>query len=222
MKQKSEKNLEKKKLIKHLEDLRNILIKTFIIFFIFFVISYLTVSSKILYFFMKRIQFIQISPIDLPLTQLIISSYLSLLIILPYCLIKFKEFLKPASYESTLVEKLTQNISYVIFLFYISFSFTFVLFYYILKIILLPIAIREFFSWFIRVHFYLFISMIIILLFNISRRVFYVLSFILGAIFTPPDVMSQITFALILITFYEISNVIKQIKKNFKKKSLLG
>ena len=36
------------------------------------------------------------------------------------------------------------------------------------------------------------------------RKYYIILSFIIGAIFTPPDIFSQIFIAMIMIVFYEI------------------
>lgn len=46
--------------------------------------------------------------------------------------------------------------------------------------------------------------------FKNNRRFIIVISFVMGAIFTPPDIMSQIILALILIIMFEISILISQ------------
>jgi sec-independent protein translocase protein TatC len=53
-----------------------------------------------------------------------------------------------------------------------------------------------------------------------ARKYFMIFALILGAFFTPPDVISQVAFALPLICFYELCYLYSHIRKRLRKPSL--
>lgn len=48
-----------------------------------------------------------------------------------------------------------------------------------------------------------------------SRKFFYLTAFVLGALLTPPDVLTQLFLAIPLILFFELALIISRLKQNF-------
>jgi len=214
----------------HLEELRLRIIYVVIIFVVIFLIS-LSQSQKILEWIKNNsISLIFIHPAEVLLVRLKLAFYSAMILCYPVALYQLFKFIQSAIF------KVKQA---VLFLFlslclFISciFVYKFFVFPYILKF-LIKFTIPEILPQitvnnYVSVFFTLFLILVILFqlpvvivggvcvgIINLEflrhrRREIYLLSFIVSAVLTPPDVLSQLLLALPLIVLLELSILISR------------
>jgi len=225
-------NNEKKPFLEHLEELRLRVIYS-LLFFILIFIGLFFFSPHILNLISKDFMdgtfvIISLNPTEVILSELRISFFLALILSLPVFIYHFLRFVKPAmtnkekSFASAFI-----FISPLLFLLGIWFAYSFVLRFvirFLSRVSLLAVqnnfwSLREFisfiltFSFSFGLIFQLPLVMFVLRLLNIVnkeafvryRPFVYVLIFVLAAIITPPDVVTQILLAIPLVLLYELS-----------------
>ncbi|MDY6065825.1 MAG: twin-arginine translocase subunit TatC [Finegoldia sp.] len=216
-------------LVGHLEELRKMIIKIILSLFIVFILVYIN-SEKILSFVLrpsKDIQFIYTKPEELLVSYLKIFIAASLVISIPLIFYHIWKFIRPAFTREE--KKFARKILLLIILqIYIGLIFS----YYVMLPISLKfllnfstsnirplITVENYLSFLIN------ISLTIVLIFQLpiiviiltklkiltsyrmsqyKKYIIFVI-FIIAAVMTPPDVISQLIIALPMILLYEIS-----------------
>lgn len=230
-------NMKKKSIYEHFEDLRECFLKTIFILFITFFISIFFSHGIIVYFvetFAKSgVVFISLSPFEILIAKIKLAFFLAFLISFPVISFIFFTFIKEGMKRKEF-QFLKKTFLLSILIFYLGF---FLSFFILIKISLnfFPLL-----SFVVGIHNYWSISKFISFMFTTSitiglvfeipvaitilikmgiinreviemgRPFFIIFSFIIAAILTPPDILTQIIVALPLILFFEIS--IKLIK----------
>lgn len=221
-------------LISHLEELKTRLVRSLIALGIGFFISYalkdylfLIITRPLVKVLPEGAHMIFISPPEAFITYIKIAFYFGLFFSSPYILMQVWKFVSPGLYDHEKKYIVPFFIfSSLLFLFGISFCYFFVLplaFQFFLTFT------SEFLKPMFAVKDYLSLSLKLIFLFGLSfelpvfiffmakvgivdapflarhRRYAILLIFIMAAILTPPDVLSQIMMAIPLMGLYEIS-----------------
>lgn len=225
--------MQEKSLIEHLNDIKVILIRLILIFLVLFCLFFY--YSNIIFDFIlvklggaDKLKLIFKDVAGGLSAKVFLSFAISIIILLPYVAVEVFYFSKPAfniklSYllifiASNLLYFLSQILTFLFILpifleILTSFGFFGVDFYidanlyisFILKILLVfailfqsPIVLMMLIK----------LNILQIEFLKSKRRVIFVLSFVVGAILTPPDVISQITVALIIYILFELTLVI--------------
>jgi len=215
--------------LSHLRELRLRVIRLLIIFVMFFSSAFV-LSERLVTFIVSTLPQLTIatlSPPDYILAKLSLSLWSSVLAVVPFALIELYLFSKPGLMKSE-VRALGKLIVPVTLLFYAGVSFG-VLFIVplLLKLLaaLTPATISNIWSISRIVRFYCNIALVLGLLFEFpvaamtlsklgmvsrsslaaKRRYVYVGLFLFAALVTPPDVFSQILFAVPLVLMYELT-----------------
>ncbi len=227
----------KQTVISHLEELRKRLIIIAIVFFILFTACFF-LSDFIINFIkdnlLINIKVIVISPFEIILTKLNITLFLAMFLTIPLIFYQFIVYLKPG------LKKNEYKILFFSMFFFILLFFTGIIFCYfiLLKIgifylakLAMNIDIGNYWS-FSKIISFIFVSclalgfifelplMLIVLrklnlvnyeTLKAKRSYLYLISFILAAIITSPDPVTQILVAFPIIILYEISLLIIRI-----------
>lgn len=220
-----EKDLHTKDLVSHISDIKTLIIKLFIVFCLCFAVAYNFHESIINVIQNKFLQSHKLHyfTIEAPFFLSLKISFLgSIILFLPFF------FVFIGSYASCLFKKKFLFSCYVISSLSLFYCGIFVGFYYIV-----PFVVKFMFSMANGVEFTLnassffntifmlccvfgFVFQVPILIFGLLqsgivsiekikkfRKIYIILSFVVGAIVTPPDVVSQIIVALLFIILFE-------------------
>lgn len=227
-------NKEELKTVKeHLIDLKKLLSKNFIIFVLFFILLFFF-GEKIILFFIDyfKLSLFVLSPLEMIKTQMMVAIYLSILFILPFFMIQLFIFSKTLIKEK-MKKKVLIYFSSSIFLAIIGFLFGIFIFskFSLNFFNALPQEIIAMWGVYESINFIMIngfafsltLQTIIIIpilvnlgLLNIetlkkSRGIVIVISFIISAIITPPDIVTQTLMALPLLICLEIGMLISKI-----------
>ena len=220
----------------HLDELRNRIIKSILFSIIFTVVSYLY-SDKIIQFLISPINEHLINFQVLKITSIFfvklgVSVVFGLLISFPFILFQILKFILPV-FEKLTIRKVVffTFLSYLLFLFGMLFGYKVIIPFSIsfftelssgIEYIGLNYTLENYLSyimWILVASSLIFqLPFILIILVKIkiftlqnlinSRKHFIVFFFILGALMTPPDPMSQIFIVIPLIFLFEISIIL--------------
>lgn len=226
--------MPKQSVITHLEELRKRLIIILVSIFFLFILCFLF-NNLIIDFLrsnlLKNINIIVITPFEIILTKINLSLYMALFLSIPIILYQVVLFVKPA-----LNKKEKRILYYGIFLFFILFllglSFAYLV---LLKIgiaylakIAITAGIQNFWSFRYVVSFIFFSGLALGLVFEMplilyllnklnlisiqrikkARSYIYIGAFILAALITAPDPLTQLLIAIPLLILFEVSVVV--------------
>ncbi len=224
----------------HLDELRRRLIRILICLFLFALAAYIY-ADKVLFFLGRDVGgLIFISPAELFITRIKLALWLSFLISFPILIFEVFSYILPA-----LIGASRRNLKYLI-LFSILFFYGGIIFSYKFFLpltldfllntgtdkITAMISVGRYVSFLclflfcfgvvalipVMLIFCLRSDMISLELLKKKRKYLYVIAFIIAAIITPPDAITQVLFAIPIILFYEISILISSLSGYNKKK----
>lgn len=230
-----------KNILEHFRDLRNILVRMLIIFTIIFCISFYFVDF-IFELFLKLFinqngQFQDVKLVFSKIesaffSKMLVSFNSALIVLIPYFFLEvmlyFKEVLRNKNYFTVLY--LLSVIFYflsifasikfilpIVFNFFLSIGF-FDVNFYIDASVFIEFIMKVIFAFAIVFEFP--VILLILSLLGIikqeflikKRKIVFVISFIAGAILTPPDVVSQIICAVLIYLFFELVILILRFK----------
>ncbi|NQV09324.1 twin-arginine translocase subunit TatC [Candidatus Woesearchaeota archaeon] len=233
-------------IINHLKELRKRIISVIIFLITFFILGFIYsgfILNRIrLDFITKDIELIVTTPVEFFIAKLNIALFAAIVLVFPFLLYHLLMFLKPAmkGKEKALV---LIFLPFSLFLFVFGIIFSYFLFLNVAVLFFSQLAVKASVLnlWSISKFIgFVFTSCLVFgLLFQLpvitmllsklnlldakilreKRKYFILLIFIIAALITPPDPLTQIMIALPLILLYELSIFLVGI---FKKKEILG
>lgn len=225
--------MKRLKVIEHLKELRERIIKSLIFLFFSFIFLHLFISEKIINNLLEKynLNIISLNPYDFFIARFKLSLYSSLIISLPYFLFQTFLFIKPGLnkkerkiFTSVLILFILIYVSSLLLTYHFLMPITFNYFIYynqryrILNLWSATQIINFIFLMYFSSLLILLIPIVLIILKKFSvinekilskyRRHFYIFSLFISALITPPDVLSQIIFACPMILLFELSLLI--------------